>query len=77
MHLFFYPRSRSKFDLLDEMLENYYTMLGLADDDDIDVLQIVSRVRHLINELLEFYCVSSTSNDESASSTLPPTPSPY
>ena len=76
MHLFFYPRSRSKFDLLDEMLENYYTMLGLADDDDIDVLQIFSEVRYLINKLLEFYCIHSTLNDESASSTLRP-PSPH
>ena len=73
----FDPRSRSKFDLLHEMLDTYYEMLGLDDNDDepIDVTQIVTRVRLLINELLQFYSISSTSNDESTSSALPPTPS--
>ena len=70
----FYPRSRSKFDLLHEMLDTYYEMLGLDDNDDepIDVTQIVTRVKLLINELSQFYSISSTSNDESASSTLRP-----
>ena len=55
------------------MLDTYYEMLGLDDDEPIDVVQIVTKVRLLINELLEFYSISSTSNDESTSSTLPPT----
>ena len=58
------------------MLDTYYEMLGLDDDEPIDVVQIVTKVRLLINELLEFYSISSTSNDESTSSTLLPTTPP-
>ena len=72
----FYPRFRNKFDLLHEMLDTYYEMLGLDDDEPINVVQIVTKLKLLINELLEFDSISSTSNDESTSSILLPTTPP-
>ena len=58
------------------MLDTYYEMLGLDDDEPINVVQIVTKLKLLINELLEFDSISSTSNDESTSSTLLPTTPP-
>ena len=48
-------------------------MLELENEDDISVLQIVTRVRLLINELLESFSISCP-NEESDSSSLPPIP---
>ena len=52
-----------KFYSLIDCLERYYELLGLDDDEDIDVMIIISKVRHLCNELYEAYVIPSTSED--------------
>ena len=39
---------RCKFDGLIECLEGYYELLGLDDDEDIDIAAIISKVRHFV-----------------------------
>ena len=59
-----------KFDGLIECLEKYYELLGLGDDEDVDVAVIITKARHLCNELCETYVIrTSTSGD--ISSTIP------
>ena len=60
-----------KFDGLIEYLEKYYELLGLGDDEDVNVTIIINKVRHLCNELCEAYAILASSSGDISSTILP------
>ena len=51
-----------KFDDLIECLEEYYELLGLGDDENIDVAVIINKVIHLHNALCESYVIVTSTH---------------
>lgn len=54
---------RCKFDGLIECLSNYYSLLGLENNEEIDVNIIISKVRTLCNQLYEAYVIAPSSEE--------------
>ena len=56
-----------KFDNLIECFENYYELLGLGDDENVDVAIIINKVSHLCNKLCEVYAIQTSTSGEISS----------